>query len=156
MKFFDCFDTLESEEITLRLTEKFEGNSDGCLPFYYYDIFENFAGDFAGKISIRIGDNPPHSYFNGHIGYEIEENKRGHGYAEKACRLVLPIALAHGMSRIYITCEESNAASKRTAEKLGAKLIETVPVSKAVFFFYDGIEDYCIYELKIREDGENG
>jgi len=146
MEFFDGFNIIRGDEITLKLAEKYPGDEDGVLPFYYYDIFESSTGDFAGKISLRIGDNR-HSYYNGHIGYEIEPEKRGRGYAGKACRLVLPVARAHGMTRLYLTCKESNAASRKTIEKLGGIYIETAKIPEWCFFYKKGIEDYRIYKL---------
>lgn len=58
------------------------------------------------------------------------------------------------MMRIYITCGESNSASRKTAEKLGAKLVEISPVSKEAFFYYDGIEKHCIYKLSLKTEKE--
>ena len=73
MKFFDTFDLMTDGVITLRLTEQNPGDGK-TLPFYYYDILD--ACGPAGKISIRIGDNA-HSYYNGHIGFEVDEAHRG-------------------------------------------------------------------------------
>ena len=146
MEFLECFDTLSSDELTLKLTEKYPGDEEGVLPFYYYDIYVNSTNKFAGKISVRIGNNK-HSYYNGHIGYYVEPEQQGHGYACKASRLVLPVAKAHGMKKIYIPCKESNIASYKTIENLGGVYIETVNIPEWCFFYYEGIEDYRIYEL---------
>lgn len=40
--------------------------------FYYYDIYENKYNKKVGKIIIIICYNY-HSYYNGHIGYELDE-----------------------------------------------------------------------------------
>jgi tagatose 1,6-diphosphate aldolase len=53
---------------------------------------------------------------------------RGHHYAERATRLLLPLARAHGMSELWITCSPNNPASRRTIERLGAGYVETVDV----------------------------
>jgi len=147
MKFYDCFDILLDDRITLKILEKNEGSGD-ILPYYFYAIHENQSGCFAGRISIRIGDNC-HSYYNGHIGYEIEPDKRGSGYAARASRLVLPVAKFHGMERIYITCGINNVASRKTIEKLGAAFVENAKIPEDCFFFRDGIEEYCIYKLEL-------
>lgn len=136
---------LRDDVITLRLTEQNPGSAT-TLPFYYYDIRD--AQGPAGKISIRIGDNAD-SYYNGHIGYEIDEARRGRHYALRACRLVLPVAKAHGMQRLYITCTVSNTASRKTIERLGAVLLEIADIPESCFFWRAGIEPYCIYRLDL-------
>ena len=148
MQFFKEFDLLSDGTITLRLTEQNPG-SDEIPPYYYYDI-EDAIGH-AGKISVRVGDNA-HSYYNGHIGYEIDAARRGRHYALRACKLVLPVARAHGMRRIYLTCGESNIASRRTIEALGAVLMEIADIPESCFFWRPGIEKYRIYRLDIGDN----
>lgn len=144
--FSDRFDRIDGEGMTLRLMEKNPGDARQ-IPFYYYDILVD--GVPAGRISIRIGENF-HSYYNGHIGYEVFPPFRGHGYEEKACRLVLEVARFHGMERLYLTCAESNTASRRTIEKLGAQLLEISPVPETYFGWHPGIEAHRIYQLKLQ------
>ncbi len=139
------FDTLSDGKLTLRIIEKREGGG-AELPFYYYDICVD--GVAVGKISIRIGDNF-HAYYNGHIGYEVDEPYRGHGYAGKACRLVLEVARHHGMKMVYLTCEEDNLASARTIEGLGAELLETCEIPKEYIYWYEGIPRHRIYQLEL-------
>lgn len=115
-------------------------------PWYYYDIVENVGGARVGKISIRLGDNA-HTYYNGHIGFEVTPERRGRGYAVQATRLVLPVAQAYGLERVYITCAVSNTASRRVIEKLGASFIEIASIPQTCFFWHAEIEDYCIYSL---------
>ena len=144
-QFNSRFDCLGGGGFTLRIREKAEG--DGVLlPFYYYDILAD--GTPVGKISIRIGDNF-HAYYNGHIGYEVDEPYRGHGYAGKACRLVLEVARHHGMKMVYLTCEEDNLASARTIEGLGAELLETCEIPKEYIYWYEGIPRHRIYQLEL-------
>ena len=146
--FTDRFDTIPGENgMHLEIIEKYPGD-DALLPFYFYDIY--VLQRQVGKISIRIGDNY-HAYYNGHIGYEVNEADRGHCYALAALRLVLPVARYHGMERIYITCDVSNTASRRTIERAGAKLLEITPIPTDYFAWYDGIEDHCIYELTLTD-----
>ncbi len=68
---------LYQDEVTLKILEKNPGD-EIMLPFYYYNIWVDNI--IVGKISIRIGSNY-HSYYNGNIGYGIEEEYRGNGYA---------------------------------------------------------------------------
>ena len=146
MKFCNDFHTLTDGEITLYLTEQTPGDNE-ILPYYYYDIYD--VQGPVGKISGRIGDNA-HSYYNGHLGYEIDPAHRGKRYAQRACKLVLPVARAHGMRRIHITCEETNIASRKTIEAIGAKLLEITAVPESCFFWRPAMERYCIYKLELR------
>ncbi|MDR2686381.1 MAG: GNAT family N-acetyltransferase [Oscillospiraceae bacterium] len=146
MRFFHAYDLLTDGLITLRLTGKYPGSGEN-LPYYYWDIFSP-DGEPAGKISIRIGDNA-HSYYNGHIGYEIDEAHRGRHYALRACKLVLPVARAHGMQRIYMTCGISNTASRKTIERLGAALAEVADIPESCCFWRPGMEKYCVYFLML-------
>lgn len=141
--FLDDFDFLSDGEITLNITQKYKGD-DELLPFYYYDVL--VRNETVGKISIRIGSNY-HSYFNGNIGYEIDKAYRGNNYAFKACKLVLQVAKAHGMSELILTCDESNIASYKTIEKLGAQLIEITKPPKDYFAYRENMEKQRIYKL---------
>ncbi len=143
--FLNDFDILSDNEITLEISQKYQGN-DELLPFYYYDIYVDET--VVGKISIRIGNNY-HSYYNGHIGYEIDKEYRGSNYAYKASKLVLQVAKAHNMGELILTCDESNIASYKTIEKLGAQLIEVVKPPKHYFAYRGDMERQRIYKVKI-------
>ena len=144
-EFMNDFDVLSDGEITLRISQKYQGD-DELLPFYYYDIF---VGDTAvGKISIRIGSNY-HSYYNGNIGYEIDKAYRGNNYSYKASKLVLKVAFAHGMNELILTCDESNIASYKTIEKHGAELIEIVKPPEDYFAYREDMEKQRIYKVKL-------
>ncbi len=145
-EFTDRFDCVESNELILKITEKNLGD-EVQIPFYYYDIFRKTDNCMVGKISIRIGNNF-HSYYNGHVGYEVFKEYRGNGYAAKACLLVLDVARFHGMEFVYLCCDESNAASYKSIEKLGAKFVEICVVPKEYFAWYEGMEKQRIYKLE--------
>ncbi len=139
------FDRIASGPMTLQIIEKNPAGADG-LPFYYYDML--VGGAPAGKISLRIGANF-HTYYNGNIGYEVDGPFRGHGCAGAACRLVLPLARHHGMTRLYLTCAESNIPSCRTIEGLGAELLEIRQVPREYFAWREGMERQRIYRLAL-------
>ena len=143
--FTDQFDRIASDPMTLQIIEKNPAGVDG-LPFYYYDILINGAP--VGKISLRIGVNF-HTYYNGSIGYEVDELCRGRGYARAACRLVLPVARHHGMTHLYLTCAESNIPSYRTIEGLGAELVEIRQVPREYFAWRERMERQRIYRLAL-------
>ncbi len=147
MEFNDKFNNIIGNRIHLSVIDKNQGNQDE-LPYYYYDIYLLNTTTQVGKISIRIGHNY-HSYFNGNVGYEINEEYRGNYYALEAVKLIIDVARYHCMNHIILTCGETNIASYKSIEKLGAKLIEIVLPPKEYIFYYDGIKSHRIYRLEI-------
>lgn len=92
--------------------------------------FEPRLGDIGvGHLNLRISDAPRIHKFTGHIGYGIKPEWRGRRLAERACRLVLPIARAEGMRTVWITCNPDNIASIRTLENLGAVYVDTLDLT---------------------------
>lgn len=147
MQYNENYATLTGDNMMLKLIEYNPGN-DVEIPFYWYEIIPKEVNKPVGKISIRLGYNY-HSYYNGHIGYEVDEEYRGHGYSFQAAKLVLPVAKAYGMEYIYLVCDEDNIASYKTIEKLGAELVELVVPPKDYFGWYEGIPVQRIYELEL-------
>ena len=147
-EFTDKLDILENDELILKITQKYSGD-DEMIPFYYYDIIRKADSATVGKISIRIGNNF-HSYYNGHIGYEVFKEYRGNGYAYMASLMVLDVARFHGMDFIYLTCDESNIASYKTIEKLGAELVEICDAPRKYFGLNEDMERQRIYNLELN------
>lgn len=148
MEFNNEFDTIIGKRISLNITDKNQGSQDE-LPFYYYDIYLLNTTTQVGKISIRIGHNY-HSYFNGNVGYEINEEFRGNHYALESVKLIIDVAKYHHMKHLILSCAEDNVASYKTIEKLDAQLIEVVIPPKEYIFYYEGIEPHRIYRMDIR------
>ncbi|HTL29219.1 MAG TPA: GNAT family N-acetyltransferase [Tepidisphaeraceae bacterium] len=102
------------------------------LPTYHFwlHLSSEFNPPLAicGAIGLRIGENEDTVRHYGHIGYNVFPAARGHHYAERASRLLLPLAKRHGMTALWITCNPDNAASRRTCERLGAHYIDTVQI----------------------------
>lgn len=99
----------------------------GFVPAYHFRIHDADGVD-VGRIRFRVGDTPHVTICVGHIGYLVEEDYRGHGYAYMACRALEPFAFSV-LDSILITVNPDNPASIRTIEKLGATFIDiqTVP-----------------------------
>lgn len=147
------FFNISGERIELRLIDTYEGEG-GSLPFYWWDIVLKPENVSVGKISFRIGHNY-HSYYNGNIGYEVDEEYRGNHYSLQACRLLTPVAKYYGMDKIYLSCDYDNAASYKTIERLGAKLVEEVAPPEDYIYYYEGMPKQRIYELKIDNNPED-
>ncbi len=97
----------------------------GHTPCYHFRIARHEDATPVGSLRLRVGtvEAYPLLLFAGHVGYEIDGAHRGHGYAGRACRLLRPVALAHGLDRLILTCSPTNLASRRTLERLGATLV---------------------------------
>ncbi len=103
-----------------------EDDSPWLTPAYRFDIL--VRGSRAGTISLRIGNDERMVRYAGHIGYGVNEEYRGHHLSERAVRLLLPLARAHGLDQVWIGCNPENAASCRTLERLGADYVETIAI----------------------------
>ena len=97
----------------------------GIVPYYHFRVLKQDGTDI-GRINLRVGDSD-HVIIVGHVGYEIAEVYRGHGYALQACRAFAPFVRTICPS-VIITSDPENVASVRTIERLGAEFIEEVPV----------------------------
>jgi predicted acetyltransferase len=123
----------------------------GHTPCYHFRISRHGATTPVGTIRLRVGsvDAYPLLLFSGHVGYEIEETYRGHGYAGRACRLLRPVALAHGLDRLTITCSPTNAASRRTLERLGATLVGVFPLAPDHPVYREDRRSVCRFEWSL-------
>lgn len=103
----------------------------------------------AGGISLRVGTTGPIEMYYGHIGYHVYPPARGHHYAERACRLLLPLARHHGVRTLWITCNPDNVASRRTCERLGMQMAGIVPVPESDPLYARGEREKCRYRLDL-------
>jgi tagatose 1,6-diphosphate aldolase len=87
--------------------------------------------------------------YGGHIGYAVDLEHRGHHYAERACRLVLALAKAHGLDTIWITCNPDNVPSRRTCERLDATLVEIVRLPEDSDMYQEGDREKCRYRVDL-------
>ncbi len=94
----------------------------GWEPYYIFIIQVN--NEEVGKIVLREG-TIEQRYYDGHIGYSVEPQYRGHNYAYQAVIKLKKIAKRLGFEQLVITCSPDNIASKKTIRKLNAKYLET-------------------------------
>ncbi|MFA7673976.1 MAG: GNAT family N-acetyltransferase [Clostridia bacterium] len=113
------------------------------VPSYVFEIRRN--GIRIGEIGLRIGYTEG-LYYGGNIGYAVDGPYRGHGYAAKGCRLLVPVMKAHGMKKVVITNEQHNIPSMRTCEKIGARLIDVVKLPAWTSLYQEGQRYVNIYE----------
>lgn len=105
-------------------------------------------GEKIGDIGLRVGYTDG-LYYGGQIGYGIDEKHRGNGYAVRACKLLLPVAKAHKMSKLLITNNHTNIASMRVCEKLGARLIRVARLPEWHDLYKEGQRFSNIYEWSV-------
>jgi predicted acetyltransferase len=96
------------------------------LPMRAFWIWD---GAFAGTINLRFqpGTEDLPDHVSGHVGYTVVPWRRGRGYATRALALLLPVARAHGLPRVLLTCDPENAASRRVIEANGGVLAGVGP-----------------------------
>jgi RimJ/RimL family protein N-acetyltransferase len=103
----------------------------------------------AGAISLRIGHSVNLDRYLGHIGYHVLPAARGRHFSERATRLLLPLARAHGHHVLWITCNPDNVASRRTCERLGAVFVDIVSVPLDNPLYAQGDRQKCRYRLDL-------
>ena len=114
-------------EVSLRFVRVIPGDpAREFVPAYHFRILLADSSD-VGHINFRVGDTGHVLVCAGHIGFEIHETFRGHGYALQACRAIAPWVRTI-YEAVAITCDPGNQASRRTIERLGARFINEVPV----------------------------
>ena len=102
-----------------------ENLPDGYVPATTYWLVD---GDtYIGGISVRHELNENLKNIGGHIGYDIRPSERGKGYGNKVLELGLQKAKELGISRVLVTCNVTNTASRKIIEKNGGVLENQVP-----------------------------
>ena len=114
-------------DVRLRFVHVVPGDpSKGFVPAYHFRIL-NLGDSDVGHVNFRVGNTEHVHVCAGHIGFEILEEFRGHGYAGHACRAIAPFVRSVYRS-VIVTCDPDNIASIKTIERLGARFIDEVPV----------------------------
>ena len=115
------------------------------VPAYRFEMRSVNQNILVGNIDLRIGNSQYLLMYAGHIGYGVEPQHRGHRYAARSCRLILPLAKSHNISPIWITCNPDNISSRKTCEILGAEFVETVALPKEIDMYTMGERFKCRY-----------
>lgn len=121
------------------------------VPSHNFGIYLANEGTKVGQIGFKIGISELFKKYAGQVGYEIEEQHRGNGYAGKAL-MALKKHLALYMPYIYITCDPTNLASARTIEKAGGVFQEVVDVPKGHIVYIMGSTQKNIYIIDLSAE----
>ncbi|HZL38517.1 MAG TPA: GNAT family N-acetyltransferase [Tepidisphaeraceae bacterium] len=139
---------LRDADLILRLSRRAPADASKRLAASYW--FELIVeGVAVGTLNLRLDDSPEVEMFDGHLGYTVYPKFRGRRYALRACRLVLPLARAHGLMTLWITCHPENHASRRTCEGLGAVFVEIVHRPRGGDMCVEGEDVKCRYRLEV-------
>jgi tagatose 1,6-diphosphate aldolase len=147
---FEFLDPGALREDDFRLLLRETSPAVSCRPpTYRFEMVREADDAKLGLLDLRIGNTTDILVYAGHIGYRVHPPFRGHHFAARASRLVLPLAKRHGISDLWITCDPDNDASRRTCELLGAELVSTVAVPKSHPYFKAGSRAKCRYRLRL-------
>ena len=138
--------------LALRLAEKYPGDEEKKhVPSYNFDV--TLDGEKIGHANLRIGYKGglmgDSLYYGGQVAYGIDEAHRGNGYAVRACRLLVPVAMLHGMTVLYITNAVANRASRRVCEKLGLRFVREAAIPPWHDLYERGHRFSNIYEWRL-------
>jgi predicted acetyltransferase len=139
---------LRDRDLLLRL-DSFTVHRVHKVPAYYFRMVHANTLEELGVINLRSRTTSHVQLYAGHIGYGVHETHRGHHYAARSVRLLMPVARRLDLNPLWITCNPENAASRRTAEIAGARLIEIVDVPKDNPIYQDGHPRKCRYRLDL-------
>jgi predicted acetyltransferase len=121
----------------------------GWAPHYIFQMVRVADRAKMGSISLRIGDTHFLTMYAGQIGYGVEPAFRGHRYAARSVRLLLPLARRHGLNPLWITCNPDNWASRKSCEIAGAQLIEVVDLPADCDMYRAGERRKCRYRIEL-------
>jgi len=80
----------------------------------------------VGVVRIRPELDADGETYDEHIGYDVRPSFRRRGYGGALLTMALAKARRLGLRRVVVTCLGSNAASVRTIERCGGRLIEVI------------------------------
>lgn len=126
---------------------RFELHPVHHVPTYQFHMIHRLNREVMGNIRLSVGSTPHLELYAGHIGYGVLPEHRGHRYAARAVRLLLPRAHTVGLNPLWITCDPENLASRRTLELAGGEFVEIVDVPEDSIIHRKGHPRKCRYRL---------
>jgi tagatose 1,6-diphosphate aldolase len=140
---------LRDRDLELHVRQWCPANLPGYAPAYHFNMLDGRSSEVVGNISLRLGDSDYLVRYCGQIGYGVKIEHRGRHYAARACRLLFPLALSHGLDPLWITCNPDNLASRRTCELAGGRFVEIVDLPEDCDMYLRGERQKCRYRFDI-------
>lgn len=137
---------LQDSELRLELAA-FAPHPVHRVPTYHFRMVHAITGEELGAINLRVASTPHIERYAGHIGFSVHEEYRGHHYASRSVRLLMPFASSLGLNPLWITCDPENGASQRSLELAGAEFVEIVDVPPDCIIHQSGHPRKCRYRL---------
>lgn len=120
-RFYQMGENYEDWLERMQLAEVGLGISENFVPYIQYVSFDQ-TGQAIGFLNLRLRLNEKLLQKGGHIGYSIRPSQRQKGYAKEQLRLGVQEAFSKNISKVLVTCDETNIASKRTILACGGVL----------------------------------
>ena len=71
------------------------------VPAYHFSMVHKDSKAILGSINLRIGSTDRILLYRGQIGYSVQPEFRGHRYAARSVRLLVPLAARHGLNPLW-------------------------------------------------------
>ena len=136
----------KKNEIEYICAEKIEGSNVDIVKFfaekgkYNYTICLHGKNEQIGKIDYRENAGKPEKDWIADIGYHIDKEYTGRGYATEALKLLTDKLYKDGITNVYIATNQDNKASRRIIEKFGGKLVNEFCT-----------ENYLLYKCDLKQ-----
>jgi predicted acetyltransferase len=138
------------DDLELVLVERVPGDPvRRWVPAYRFEMRQTVGGALMGRIELRAGDTESLRQYAGHIGYGVEPIYRGNHFAARSVVLLLPLARAHGIDPLWITCGPDNIASRRTCELAGGCFVQVVDIPADHGMYAGGHRRVCRYRFDL-------
>ena len=99
---------------------------EGRVGAHFFWLVDDEKDYFIGEISVRHRLNEALERYGGHIGYGVRFSEWNKGFGTLMLHLALGEAKKLGLSKILITCDDTNIGSARVMEKNGFVLFDKI------------------------------
>jgi predicted acetyltransferase len=118
-----------------------------CVPTHFFKMIHADSRQEIGRVNLRIGSGPHIERYAGHVGYSVAPAHRGHRFASRALKLLLPLARGLQINPLWVTCDPENIPSRRACELAGGMLVEIVDVPTTCVIHQSGHPRKCRYRF---------